>query len=58
MILKTRDLLLAWIEVETGYYVSCWLRYINTLSTKLYLSDLKTHFVPRSKQSRFDFKNR
>jgi hypothetical protein len=24
---------------------------INPLSTKLYLSDLKTHFVPRSKHS-------
>ena len=24
---------------------------INTLSKKLYLSDLKTHFVPRSKHS-------
>ena len=24
---------------------------LNPLSTKLYLSDLKTHFVPRSKQT-------
>ena len=28
---------------------------INPLSTKLYLSDLKTHFVPRSKHSLLRF---
>ena len=29
--------------------------FINHLSTKLYLSDLKTHFVPRSKHSLLRF---
>jgi hypothetical protein len=29
--------------------------YINPLSTKLYLSDLKTHFLPRSKHSLLRF---
>ena len=47
----------SWIYTTTDV-AEIWAKHINPLSTKLYLSDLKTHFVPRSKHSASVFKTR
>ena len=38
-------------SVKTGIFVSADQLHFNPLSKKLYMSDLKAHFLPRSKNS-------